>query len=475
MSLTSFLAARGVHARAFHPIIGLLAADWQPLDELVRASALPRRTVEDLLACEDVESRDGRWRLAAPVPAIPERASLDGMATVLKNVPRPLRALDHVQADLATVRKRAEWLDDTYALTGAHLVCVGDHDLTALAACMARPTLRATVIDVDDRLLEYVDTVATSLGLPIRCLHADFRFGLPPAVAGTADLVFTDPPYTPEGMRLFLARAVQALRGPEGRVIAAYGYSKLAPTLGLKVQREILSLGLVTEAVLPAFNRYHGAQAVGSAADLYVLQPTSSTPTQATTPTAIYTHGPQSLEATTTAPEAVGALLAKSGATTLTPPDWTSPYPRGPLAFDLTPDPGPWLSRVLLAAPRTPVTALVANNHPDTTNQAAQESLKSLLANKFTLTFHRSTPTNKHAVITATPLPATTSAADLLNRPHGKLANIWREALIKHAPTPLTKRDARARVSTLAPNLTDERLIDLPRHQVAHVLTTAAE
>ena len=472
MSLTSFLAARGVHARAFHPIIGLLAADWQPLDELVRACALPRRTVEDFLTCDDIEGRDGRWRLCAPVPAIPERASLDGMAAIVENVPRPLRALDHVQADLATVRHRAEWLDDTYELAGAHLVCIGDHDLTALAACMARPTLTATVIDVDDRLLEYVDTVATSLGLSVRCLHADFRFGLPPSALSTADLVFTDPPYTPEGMRLFLTRATQALRGPEGRVIAAYGYSRLAPALGLKVQREILSLGLVSEAVLPAFNRYHGAQAVGSAADLYVLQPTSSA-AQTSKAIAIYTHGPQSVEAAATPPEAIAALLAKADTTTPTPPDWTTPYPQGPLAFDLTPDPGPWLSRVLIAAPRTPVAALVANNHPDITTQATQESLKSLLAPKFTLTFHRSTPTNKHAVVTATPTPATTAAGALLDRPHGKLANIWREALIKHSPTPLTKRDARARVAELAPHLTDELLIDLPRHRVAEVLTSA--
>ena len=475
MSLTEFLAARGVHARALRPAVELLAAGWQPLEALVRATGVPRRTVEELLACGDVDADERVWRLrpGVAVPEVGPPASLDGLADVLAGVPKPLRALDHVQADAATMERRARWLDETYELAGAHLVCVGDHDLTALAACMARPSLSATVVDVDERLLAYVERVAAERGLAVRCLHADFRFGLPPSVIGSADLVFTDPPYTPEGMRLFLARGAQALR-PGGRVVAAYGYSPLAPALGLKVQREVLGLGLVFEAVLPGFNRYHGAQAVGSAADLYVLQPTSATANLAATAasaTAIYTHGPQSLESTATEGAPLAAVLRLSGASALTPPDWSDPYRgSGPLAFDLTPDPGPWLARVLLAAPRTPVAALVANNHPDIADQAGQRALSALVAAKFALTFHRSVPDGKHAVVTADPVAPSGVAGALLERPHGKLANIWREALIRESGGALTKREARARVAELAPDLHDERLIDLPRHRIAAVL-----
>ncbi|UVS81693.1 bis-aminopropyl spermidine synthase family protein [Actinokineospora sp. UTMC 2448] len=474
MSLTSFLAARGVHARALRPAVDLLAAGWQPLDALVRATGVPRRTIEDLLATDDVERREQTWRLRPGVtpPTREPAGDLDGLADVLAGVPRPLRALDHVQADLATMRQRARWLDETYELAGAHLVCVGDHDLTALAACMVRPSLTATVVDVDERLLAYVDEVARARNLSVRCLHADFRFGVP---ALDADLVFTDPPYTPEGMRLFLARAIQSLRA-DGRIIAAYGYSPLAPALGLKVQKEILGLGLVAEAVLPGFNRYHGAQAVGSAADLYVLQPTSGSANQAAAAvrgaaTAIYTHGPQSVESAGAPPEAVAALLDLSDAGSLTPPDWTAPYPgRGPLAFDLTADPGPWLARVLIAAPRTPVAALVVNNHPDIADQAGQRALSSLVEAKFRLTFRRSVADGRHAVVTATPVDGRGVAGALLDRPHGKLANIWREALIQDSAGALTKREARARVAELAPDLRDERLIDLPRHRVAALL-----
>ena len=492
-SLNTFLDTRGVHSRPLRDLLGALAGGWTPLDELVRGSAQPRRTVEELLAaCGDLLERDGSsWRATASgadtLRALAARPPVDlaavetAIAGCLAGVPAPLRALDHVQADADTMLRRARWLDETYQLDGAHLLCVGDHDLTALAACTLRPGLRATVVDVDDRLLSYVDGIARERGLDIRCLHADFRFGLPPLAVGSADLVFTDPPYTPEGMRLFLARGVEALRDPDGRLVVAYGYSSRNPTLGLKTQQEILKLGLVFEAVLPGFNRYLGAQAVGSASDLYVLQPTARSPRLAESGVGIYTHGPQSLESGDTAPDAVAALLRLTRAEahtqpTLLGPGWTEPVRSGGLlAYDLAADPGPWLARTLLAAPTVRVGALVPNNHPDITDARGQNALKDLLAAKFTLTFHRSTPDGKHAVVTAQPVEEPSVAKALLERAHGKLANVWREALIRATPG-LTKREAKDQITALVHDEADleARLVDLPLDRLRAVLTAAA-
>ena len=56
------------------------------------------------------------------------------------------------------------------------------------------------VVDIDHALLEYLDAVEG--------LHfADLRLGLPDALKDRFDLVLTDPPYSPEGIGLFAARA----------------------------------------------------------------------------------------------------------------------------------------------------------------------------------------------------------------------------------------------------------------------------
>ena len=117
--------------------------------------------------------------------------------------------------------------------------------------------------------------VAAERDLPITTAFADLRLGLPPAYAGRADLAFTDPPYTPEGVGLFVTRALVGLRrSGQERVAIAYGFSPHQLTRGFRTQSALHELRLVLEAVLPRFNRFDGAEAIGAAAALYVARPT---------------------------------------------------------------------------------------------------------------------------------------------------------------------------------------------------------
>jgi hypothetical protein len=505
----ALLAERGVHARKLRRVLTLLGHDWHTLAELVRLPAVPRRSVQELLAAaeEDLETQGERYRIAPyrtaayveafgsdegivdPVNALISRHTdqLRSILADIANVPAPLTALDHVQATADTALKRALWLDSNYDLSGRKLLCLGDHDLTSLAMCAVNPDVEVTVVDVDDRLLEFIDTLATERGWSIRCLHADFRFGLPPSVLESADLVFSDPPYTAEGMALFAGRAIDCLADPSrGRVLLAYGFSDRTPALGLKVQQELQRLGLVFEAILPAFHRFDGAQAIGSAADLYVCRPTSRKSAQARSSTTIYTHGPQSIEAGAPGSGALEVLsdLAPRPESSPPPkprkPGWAEPIGKGAasLAVDLTGDPGPWLLRTLLASVPARLAALVPNNHPNVSSEAGQRELTSLVDSRFRLRFLRGTPDNKHTVVVAEQVLAgelnvgALVVREVLLRAHGKLGNVWREALITVSRGELTKREARERIDHAVgdhPDL-DVRLIDLPRHRIAALL-----
>ena len=50
--------------------------------------------------------------------------------------------------------RRARFLHETYWLDGAHLICVGDRDLTSLAVATVSPGVQVTVVDVDERVLK---------------------------------------------------------------------------------------------------------------------------------------------------------------------------------------------------------------------------------------------------------------------------------------------------------------------------------
>lgn len=504
----ALLAARGVHARKLRRVLDLLVAGWHPLAELVRLPAVPRRTVQELLTAigDDLETSGDRYRVAPAKAAdyagfgaggdLPDplaeavrhhTAQLRTLAADIADVPPPLAALDHVQATAETALRRALWLDATYDLAGRTLLCLGDHDLTSLAVCAVNPEVSVVVVDVDDRLLEHVSARADERGWPVRTLHADFRFGLPPAALESADLVFSDPPYTPEGMALFAARAVECLADlGTGRVLLAHGFSERTPALGLKVQQELQRLGLVFEAILPAFHRFDGAQAIGSAADLYVCRPTTRRSAGAPPKTAIYTHGPQSVEATGPGAEALAALVDLAPRPESSPPPkprrpgWAEPVGKGAasLAVDLSGDPGPWLLRTLLACSPGRMAALVPNNHPDVASERGQRALTSLVGTRFALRFLRSTPDGRHCVVVADQVLAGTldtgglAVREVLMRAHGKLGNVWREALVTTSHGRLTKRQARDRIGEQVGDDEDLelRLIDLPRHRIAALL-----
>lgn len=462
--LEQVLASHGVHTRPLRLAVALLCHGWQRFDDLVRTTAAPRRSIEELLTAlgEDLErdahalrirpgavARYERFRTSAPPEtAVSEnRELLARVARYVDGVPPPLAALDHVQATAETVLRRALWLDERYDLARARLLFLGDHDLTSLAVRALRPDARLTVVDLDERVLAYVDSVS---GGTVTTLHADLRVGLPPGVVASADLVFSDPPYTPEGMGLFAANGVRALADPPlGRIVLAYGYSPRHPALGAQVQRELASLGLTFEAILPDFHRYHGAEAIGSAADLYVCQPTARAKKVKARKGGIYTHGPQSVEARGTKPALLAKLLELAGeGAEVRAADWSaSGEPATAAAVDLGADPGPWLLRVLLAMNARQLAVLVPNAHPDLGNAEAQASLSALVAGKYRLRFLRSTPDNKHAVVVAT---AVDEPVDLLLKAHARLGNVLPGAF---------------------PDLHAYRLIDLPRHRIADILS----
>lgn len=250
------------------------------------------------------------------------------MDELITKAPRGRHTLDHVAATADTVVRRALLLDARFWLDGARLLCVGDHDLTSLATAMLHPGVEVTVVDLDERILAYIADQADRLGLNVRTRWADLRLGLPASAQAWADLVITDPPYTPEGVGLFVARGVEGLRDREqGRILLAYGASERTPALALKVQHALSQLNLVNEAIYPDFNRYLGAEAIGSAADLYVLRPTTRTwPAVAARVdgygTAIYTQGPQSVESTGPAVPSGLAPVASLGE--FTPRCWSA-------------------------------------------------------------------------------------------------------------------------------------------------------
>jgi hypothetical protein len=94
-------------------------------------------------------------------------------------------------------------------------------------------------------------------------------------VARTGVPLLTDPPFSPAGVGLFAARALEALT-PERptRLLVAYGYPEGSPALGLKVQAELSQAAVAAVAervVIVAHNRTEGLRNAAEQARLREL------------------------------------------------------------------------------------------------------------------------------------------------------------------------------------------------------------
>ena len=523
----------GIGARRIDAVGCLLTdGEFRSVAELVSLTGTSRRTVEAVLRAAEryLDRSDGRVRISAPhAPAYAgefgcgrdaavrdpwdglarrDPAALAEAAGLVERAPAPQRDLDQVPATAVTVLKRGHYLLRSFDLRGAHVLCVGDHDLTSLGLFLAGGAngLRVSAVDADEALLAYLDAEARQRGFDVRCYAADLRLGLPTALRESSQLVFTDPPYTPDGVRLFVTRGLQGLADTRnGRVLVAYGFGE-QPALGLAVQQALSPLHLTYEAVLPGFNRYAGAEAIGGAAALYVLRPTrrslSAAQAAADDPgLGLYTHGTQSVESAAqpladpaasrilslAAGPGEGVLLvgggwpeACGGQRLPLPALMAAPLP-GRLhahtaVINLYPGFGALVFRALLAASARRVAIVCGNDVPELRDGAGQRALARLIAPKYRITrLLRSTPEPDMAVILAEQARAgELTAAEqvagyIFARAHGKLGNAWREGLItlwKSRGRELTKRDARRLIEsvTAAPELLDRCPIDLPGH-----------
>ncbi|MEM8608630.1 MAG: bis-aminopropyl spermidine synthase family protein [Myxococcota bacterium] len=181
--------------------------------------------------------------------------------------PAPKRALDQVYVTIDTAIRRGEMLVGA----GEHqrgLVFLGDDDLTSAAVQWSGAGRRVTAVDTDTDILSVLDAAAEAHDWDLLTVEHDLRDPWDKSMRGRFGAVFTDPPYAVEGFALFISRGIELLK-PDGRLYVCFGHSRRASERGLQKQRVISDAGLLVEAVWEGFNRYEGAESIGSASALW--------------------------------------------------------------------------------------------------------------------------------------------------------------------------------------------------------------
>ncbi|MDO9061118.1 MAG: bis-aminopropyl spermidine synthase family protein [Bradyrhizobium sp.] len=205
------------------------------------------------------------------------KAEVERLAEIITSAPSVDVTLDQAPCMPDTAMRRALLMLQNGALEGKRVLLLGDDDSVSIAIGLLGRALRhgdltrgVTVVDADERRISFLRDAAAREQLSLDVVHHDLRHQLPAGLLGSFDTIETDPPYTLEGARLFLARGCEALAaGADGHCFFSFAHWPASQMLEL--QKVFTELGLAVRAVWPNFNRYAGASMLGNLGQLIEL------------------------------------------------------------------------------------------------------------------------------------------------------------------------------------------------------------
>ena len=194
-------------------------------------------------------------------------------------------AVDQAHCTYMTSLKRSLLALRHHMLINKKILCIGDDDLVSVSLGLLLRKLyqghdksksEIHVVDIDERYLAYIDEVSSQYGLPITCHRQDLREGIDQELIGRFDCFYTDPPYTINGMRLFLSRGIAALKKIKGLPVF-FSFAHKPYDYCYQLMGKFYEMGLCIHRIMPKFNIYEGASIIGNIGQMIVLYTTSYT------------------------------------------------------------------------------------------------------------------------------------------------------------------------------------------------------
>jgi predicted methyltransferase len=247
---------------------------------------LERRQLISIEEAEILLTAQGR-KLAArerllPASEIPGRiqAARKEMASLCRGRPRTTTHFDQGYMTVDSLFRRVSLMARMGDANGKRIAVLGDDDLISIALCLATEPEHISVLEIDGRLVDFINDIAGARGFPIKALGWDFRNPLPAEFRGRFDSFVTDPSETLPGLKMFLSRGIYTLKPGEGgagyfgltSIEASYRKWRTLQTWMLRSHK------LAITHILPGYAYYHNWRGLARQTEGYGLAPFGTMP-----------------------------------------------------------------------------------------------------------------------------------------------------------------------------------------------------
>jgi len=174
---------------------------------------------------------------------------------IYKNRPVNLPEFDQGSILEDDVIKRVEFIYERGDLLNSDILVIGDDDLISIALGLTKLPKKIYVLEIDKRIINYIETYTNKLNLPIKTLKYDARNSLPKELINRFDIFITDPPETLKALKIFLSRGIKSLK-KQGS--GYFGLTTIEASLNkwLEIERFITDKGFVITDIKRNFSVY---------------------------------------------------------------------------------------------------------------------------------------------------------------------------------------------------------------------------
>jgi len=174
--------------------------------------------------------------------------------------PKPLRQYDQGFVTEESTIARVVLMAARGDLEGKKVLVLGDDDLVGLALALTGAPGEVVVLDIDDRLLDFIENKAREVGFHgLEVRRADFRDPLSEDLVGRFDVFLTDPSESLPALRAFIGRGVVGLKGIGGA--GYFGLTRAESSLWKWRELEkilVQDFGMAITDIIHDFNAYLG-------------------------------------------------------------------------------------------------------------------------------------------------------------------------------------------------------------------------
>jgi predicted methyltransferase len=199
---------------------------------------------------------------------------------VTRKRPRTTTLYDQGYMTMNSVFRRVSLIARSGDARGKRIAVLGDDDLLSVALCLATEPTHVTVLEIDERIVDFIAEVAAELKLPITAARWDLKSPLPARYKGCFDTFVTDPSETMPGLKMFLSRGMYTLQAGEGRsgyfglTAIEASHSKWGELQGWLLRTYPLAI----THILPGYAYYDNWTGIAKQTAGYGLEPFKKTP-----------------------------------------------------------------------------------------------------------------------------------------------------------------------------------------------------